>query len=244
MRSGRRWDLIALSAVVAFCGLLYELILAQSMAAVLGGTIGRYQLTIGTYLAAMGVGAYLASAKRIRSRAAENLWRVEIALSIAGGLSPLLFVELGRVASGTPPVGMLATIVLIGALAGAELPLLIAIAERRAGGKNHGATARILAADYAGMLAAAALFVSFFLPRLGLFGTAWMAGALNALAAAATLALLAGEPREQARPRSRLQVALAVSVVAAITQFGALRSADSLQARIVERAYLGEPVIR
>lgn len=223
--------------------MLYELILAQSMAAVLGGTLARYQFTIGVYLASMGLGAYLASLERFRAQAARNFWRVEIALAITGGLTTLLCVELGRL----PYAGAWAYapwIILIGCLGGAELPLLIAIAEKRpnpSGAATHSPTVRILAADYAGMLVAAASFVAFFLPRLGLFGTGWLAGALNAAAAASALLLIDRSRAPDApgsRPRRRLALAALLALLVAGAQLLAFRHADSLQQRIVERAYL------
>jgi hypothetical protein len=71
------------------CSLLYELLLAQTLSALLGNTVLRYNLTIGCYLGALGLGAILCG-----SRPADpvpRLIRVEIGLSVLGGVSVILF---------------------------------------------------------------------------------------------------------------------------------------------------------
>lgn len=221
----KNYDLVVLSAGVAFCGMLYELILAQSLAAVWGSTLERYQVVIGVYLTSMGAGAYLASRLGTRVTAWQGLWIVELVLAIAGGLTPLLCVSLPWISGPW--------IVVIGMLGGAELPLLMEIAETRTGGCR--ATARILAADYLGMLAAGAIFVSWCLPRLGLFGTGWLAGALNACAAIATLGW-AGRPVRKTLPTWK--VVFAVSIAATVGQTWALLHANKLQTAIIEHEYL------
>jgi spermidine synthase len=67
-------------------------------------------------------------------------------------------------------------IALIGALAGAELPLLMAWAGERGRFK-------VLALDYLGMVLACLAFPLLFLPELGLFGTLLLTAALNAVIA-------------------------------------------------------------
>ena len=56
MRSG---ILYSLTLVLSYCSIVYELLLAQSMAATMGNTFLRYNLTIGFYLASLGLGAMI-----------------------------------------------------------------------------------------------------------------------------------------------------------------------------------------
>ena len=49
--------------MLAACSLLYELLIAQTLATLAANTVVWYSVTIGVYLAAMGVGAMSASQK-------------------------------------------------------------------------------------------------------------------------------------------------------------------------------------
>ena len=56
-----------LSFILSGCSLLYELLIAQTLSLIAGNMVIWYSLTVGTYLAAMGVGAILyGSAQRFR----------------------------------------------------------------------------------------------------------------------------------------------------------------------------------
>jgi spermidine synthase len=48
-----------LTIVFAYCSMVYELFLAQTLTSVLGGTNLRYAMTIGLYITSMGIGAWL-----------------------------------------------------------------------------------------------------------------------------------------------------------------------------------------
>ena len=49
--------------VLAFCSIVYELLLGQSLSAFLGNTVLRYSVTIGLYMLSMGIGSLLAEGK-------------------------------------------------------------------------------------------------------------------------------------------------------------------------------------
>ena len=158
------------------------------MAATLGGTFLRYNLTIGLYLASLGAGSLLCS-RAAPGALAETLADVELALAALGALRPLLVhgwdaaafpavTRLGLEFRG--PVHQAAVygfdyglILAVGVLSGFELPLLMRLAgeERR----NE-----VLAVDYAGTLAGALLFAFVLLPGPGALTTAILAGMLNA----------------------------------------------------------------
>ena len=76
-----------LSLVLSACSLLYELLIAQTLTLIAGNMVVWYSLTVGTYLAAMGVGAILYGSS---SRDWRHLYRVEIMLSLVGASSVIL----------------------------------------------------------------------------------------------------------------------------------------------------------
>ena len=84
-----------LSLVLSACSLLYELLIAQTLTLIAGNMVIWYSLTVGTYLAAMGVGAILYGSPD-RSRGWRPLFRVEIMLSLIGAIG-------GVIVTVTPP---------------------------------------------------------------------------------------------------------------------------------------------
>lgn len=167
---------------VAACSLFYELVLAQTLSAILGDTAHRYNVTIGLYIASMGVGALLyEKIKSFNYRA--NLVRVEIILALIGGAAPLLALmwdsywrESGLIGSWVISLGLHSLIVLIGLLSGLELPLLMDMGEK----KRDGFGTSILAFDYAGTLVAAIIFPLILLPAMPLFSIAAVVASINA----------------------------------------------------------------
>jgi spermidine synthase len=187
----------AITFIVSFCSIVYELLLAQTLSTVLGNTVLRYSLTIGFYLAAKGVGAMLCSARRWDS--VRTLLRVEMALITVGGLSVILiniFDVIQKYIYASSPFfqkslfldGCIAEIIFfvlsqsviiaIGILSGFEIPLLIDIAER----EKSGTTNMILGVDYFGSLAGSILFPLVLLPILGIFSISFATAILNGLA--------------------------------------------------------------
>jgi len=196
-QSGARRNMAVLygvTLVVATCSILYELLLAQTLSALLGNTVLRYSITIGCYLGALGVGALLCD--RRTGDAGWRLTRIELGLSVLGGVAvPLLylldmvqrFVYL-HVASGSwwetiaPALFLLVShgvIVAIGLLSGFEVPLLLHLGERfRPQSAN-----RVLGVDYLGALVGSVVFPLVLFRWLGLIAAGFAVGALNALMA-------------------------------------------------------------
>ncbi len=174
--------------VVAVCALVYELLCGTLASYLLGDAVLQFSLVLGTYLFAMGVGAWVS--KSLEARAPSRYVQAELALALVGGLSvPVL---LAGVAAHVPlRPALYAVVFLVGALVGVELPLLVKIL-RRSGSETEGArksasfgdvVARALAYDYVGALAASLLFPLVLVPRLGLVRTSVAAGAVNAVVA-------------------------------------------------------------
>jgi spermidine synthase len=181
--------------VVAVCALVYELLCGTLASYLLGDAVLQFSLVLGTYLFAMGVGAW--ASKSLEPRAASRYVQTELALALVGGLSvPLL---LAGVAAHVPLRPALhAVVFVVGALVGVELPLLVKIlrepesvevaAEPGAAAPPKGQSfgelvARAFAYDYIGALAASLLFPLLLVPRLGLVRTSVVTGAVNAVVA-------------------------------------------------------------
>jgi spermidine synthase len=190
------WPLYAVTLVLAMCSLLYELVLAQTLSALLGNTVLRYSITIGCYLGALGVGSLLCKPDAPDRDPRIRLVRVEVALCIVGasavpcffyfdGIQRYLYFGEGAWAgeSYAPILFLVAThvfIVAIGVLSGFELPLLLSLGERR----RRGSTPRVLGVDYLGSLVGAVVFPLVLLPKLGLIATAFSVALLNGVAGA------------------------------------------------------------
>jgi spermidine synthase len=77
--------------VIAVCGLIYELLAGTLASYMLGDSVTQFSLVIGTYLSAMGVGAWLS--RYIQQHLAQAFVEIELALAFLGGFSaPLLFI--------------------------------------------------------------------------------------------------------------------------------------------------------
>ncbi len=164
--------------VLAFCSIVYELLLGQSLSAFLGNTVLRYSVTIGLYMLSMGIGALSAEGKLVR-HPLTTLLRIEILLTLTGGSSVLVLHMLDAVGYPTIVFSALAhsLIIVIGILTGFEIPLLI---ELRKLDVNNAENA-VLGIDYLGAFAGTIVFAFLFYPRVGLIPTAFMVALLNAL---------------------------------------------------------------
>lgn len=188
--------LLAFTTVVATCSLLYELLLAQTLATTMGNTVLRYNVTIGLYIASMGLGAlcYPRLIQRWRARNERGdevgfVW-IEVLLSVIGFLSPMIVLMVDSLFQRTSVYqGWFAQsfmfsfnhllIVLIGFISGLELPLLMDMAK-----KIHPLLGRrVLGFDYLGTLIAAVSFPILLVPYFNLFTIAAMVALLNGLVA-------------------------------------------------------------
>ncbi|MDP2731249.1 MAG: hypothetical protein Q8O55_12340 [Dehalococcoidales bacterium] len=189
--------------IVAFCSIVYELLMAQALTLMTGNSVVRYSTTIGLYLASLGLGAFLCGDRRL-ARAMGTLWKVEILLSVVGGaavaflyFSHMLYAYLmmnmyktiGLILFFTFSYGVIAV---IGLLSGFELPLLIHIREEE---KEKTANS-VLGVDYFGSLAGGITFALVLLPYLGVLRTGFATAILNVSAALVLLTYMRGMPRK------------------------------------------------
>ncbi|MGB1216676.1 MAG: hypothetical protein ACPG5P_02300, partial [Saprospiraceae bacterium] len=82
--------LISSIFVVGLCSIIYELLISTTSSYFLGDSIKQFSITIGVYMAAMGVGAYLS--RLMTDNLMEKFIEVEVVLGIIGGISvPFLY---------------------------------------------------------------------------------------------------------------------------------------------------------
>jgi len=215
----------AASLVLAACSLLYELLIAQTLATLAANTVVWYSVTIGVYLAAMGLGALLHD-----KYAAGNLWvrlfRVELGLSAVGAVAvPVLnFTHtFGLLLNGNDFTLMsnvvffgsaFVLIALIGMLTGFELPLLIDLGNAAAGEKR--VTNRVLAFDYMGSLLGGLAFPLLLLPSLGLIVIGLLTAGVNFMVALIALLWLLPKSR---RPAFRLAASGSIACAILVALF-------------------------
>lgn len=171
--------LMLTTLMISGCSMVYELIISAVSSYLVGDSTLQYSVTIGLYMCALGVGSFLS--KYIR----KHLWNcftcVEIAIGVVGGCSSLILF-LANLYLASYALVMYLEIILIGTLAGLEIPLLTRIIE--ADRKDLRITlSAIFSFDYIGGLVGSIAFPLLLLPHLDYFATAFLAGTCNLTAA-------------------------------------------------------------
>lgn len=182
------------TVMTACCSILYELLLAQALSTTMGNTALRYNTTIGLYIASMGFGALLYK-RLIKKDILEEFIKIELLLSILGGLAPIMALvfdySFNNIANASgisffsgwiqAPLFTMNHLLIIGIgfLSGLELPLLIDMGKRF----DRKKTNLVLAYDYLGTLIGAILFPIVILPQLHIFTIGYVVSALNLLVA-------------------------------------------------------------
>tara|TARA_R110000868_G_scaffold103710_5_gene285447 strand:+ start:16851 stop:17897 length:1047 start_codon:yes stop_codon:yes gene_type:complete len=167
--------------ILASCSLLYELMLAQTLSSILGDTAHRYNVTIGMYIASMGLGALIYE-KFQAKKLTTSLLKVETLLIVVGGLAPFFSLMLDSSLREYPvllSILLHSLIVAIGVLSGFELPLLMDMGQK----KKEGLSTVVLGVDYLGTLFGAILFPLFLVPLVSLFGISAVVAFFNCVVA-------------------------------------------------------------
>src|SRR3984957_2358669 len=178
-----RWRAVLLASVAACaaCGIIYELALLTLSTSLTGGGIVATSLIVAGYIAALGAGAPLVNP--LLRWAAIAFVAVEALLGIVGGLSAAALYVMFSLVGGSLLMLALGT-ALIGALVGAEVPLLMTLLQRgrTAGATDTGRTlANLNAADYLGALIGGLVWPFVLLPHLGMIRGAAATGVINLL---------------------------------------------------------------
>jgi len=182
-RSQRNLLLLA-AAISSGCGLATELLLGALTGYLVGNASLAHGVAVGGFLAAMGIGSYLsqfvafpAVPGRQQSQLLARFVQIELAIGPLSALLPLGLFAL-FVADGYIWLGLALVTLVLGTLAGLEVPLLTRALEQERGVRN--AIAGVLALDYLGALIGSLAFPLVLLPLLGFFPAAALIRALPA----------------------------------------------------------------
>lgn len=196
--------LLLSAAVVATCGLVYELLAGTLASYLLGDSVTQFSTVIGAYLFAMGIGSWLS--RWVQNRVLEAFIRIELLVGLVGGTSAALLYLMFAWAAHFRIV-LYGEVMLTGVLVGLEIPLLLRILKDQY--EFRDLVARVLSFDYVGALAASIVFPLLCVPYLGLVRTGFFFGLLNVAIALVLLWKLA-PGREVRRLRAAGMVVLLV----------------------------------
>jgi len=199
----------AITFVLAFCSIVYELLLGQTLSAFLGNTVLRFSVTIGLYMMSLGIGSMIAEGRFVE-RPVTSLLRVELLLTLVGGSSVVFLFFIS--ALGVPPwvLSLVAhsIIIGIGILSGFEIPLLINLKNFEAENRDNA----IIGVNYLGAFLGTMVFAFVLYPFVGLVPTAFTVAFLNAVVGVLLLTQ-AKYVAESEKRRYRTMLGLAVTFV-------------------------------
>lgn len=178
-RMSKKYRLLMLTTlIISGCSMCYELIISAVSSYLLGNSTLQYSITIGLYMAALGLGSYVS--KYFKKRLFNVFVMIELCIGIVGGMSAILLF-LANIYIENYDIVMYIEIILIGVLAGAEIPIMTRIIEEDE--KNLSVTlSSIFSFDYIGGLLGSIAFPLLLLPKLGYFATSFLCGLLNIIA--------------------------------------------------------------
>ncbi|MDF1684762.1 MAG: hypothetical protein P1U36_08920 [Legionellaceae bacterium] len=193
-----------LTFVLAFCSIVYELLLGQSLSAFLGNTVLRYSVTIGLYMFSMGMGSLMAEGKLVKS-SVTALLKIEVLLTVMGGFSVifLMFFDAWGMSPVLFSIFAHTLIMIIGVLTGFEVPLLMYLNRV----ENDYAESLVLGVSYLGAFVGTVVFAFVLYPWIGLIPTAFFVALLNA---AVGVALLTQANKVQAADDKKFRGLIAV----------------------------------
>ena len=222
----------AFTFILAFCSIVYELLLGQSLSAFLGNTVLRYSVTIGLYMLSMGIGSLMAEGKFVK-HPVTTLLKIELLLTVTGGFSVIALLVLNSI--GMPQLLFSAfahlLIIIIGIFTGFEIPLLIRLKNLETGRSENS----VLGIDYLGAFCGTVVFAFVFYPVVGLIPTAFFVASLNA---AVGIGLLTQASKVQPQDKTQYRVLIVSQSVLLVTLIACLSSASKIN-ELFLRHYLG-----
>jgi spermidine synthase len=214
-----RWRtraVLATSLGCAACGLVYELGLLNLAGVLVGSSVRTSSLVLGVFVCAMGVGSIVS--KPLAARPLAAFVGVEAGLAVVGGVSgPALYAAFAWFE--VYELAALGFAVVIGALIGAEIPLLMALIGRLRDARASDDAADIMAADYVGALVAGGAFPFLLVPLFGLVRTSLVAGLVNVVLAGGAVAAV-GTTRRRALVAAGVLVPAALVMALAVVRVG------------------------
>ena len=222
----------AFTFILAFCSIVYELLLGQSLSAFLGNTVLRYSVTIGLYMLSMGIGSLMAEGKFVK-HPVTTLLKIELLLTVTGGFSVIALLVLNSI--GMPQLLFSAfahlLIIIIGIFTGFEIPLLIRLKNLETGRSENS----VLGIDYLGAFCGTVVFAFVFYPVVGLIPTAFFVASLNA---AVGIGLLTQASKVQPQDKTQYRVLIVSQSILLVTLIACLSSASKIN-ELFLRHYLG-----
>ncbi|MBP3196636.1 MAG: polyamine aminopropyltransferase [Butyrivibrio sp.] len=176
----KKYRLLMLTTlIISGCSMCYELIISAVSSYLLGNSTLQYSVTIGLYMASLGLGSYIS---KYFSKNLFNIFvSIELGIGVIGGISSLVLF-LANIYISNYELVMYLEIIIIGTLAGAEIPVMTRIIEQDE--NNLKVTlSSIFSFDYIGGLIGSIAFPIILLPKLGYFSTSFLCGLLNIIAA-------------------------------------------------------------
>jgi spermidine synthase len=169
------YTLIFAAFISGLCSIIYELLIATTASYFFGDSVKFFSLTIGIYMASMGVGTFFS--KYIHHHLLARFVAVELTLALLGGISiPALYLTYAAHQDLFLPCYIFFT-VLIGVLIGLEIPFLTRLMDRYC--QLNINIANILSFDYFGALIATLAFPFILLPFLGVYQSSLLFGFTN-----------------------------------------------------------------
>lgn len=175
-------------AVIATCGLVYELVAGALASYLLGDSITQFSLIIGIYLFSMGIGSWFS--KYITKNVMMKFIQIEFIVGLVGGLSAtVLFFSFEFISHFR--LLLFSFVTMTGILVGLEIPLLMRILKDRY--EFSDLVSKVFTVDYIGALFASILFPLVLAPYLGLVRTSLLFGIFNVAVGLWTLSLIKEE---------------------------------------------------
>ena len=176
----KKYRLLMLTTlIISGCSMCYELIISAVSSYLLGNSTLQYSVTIGLYMASLGLGSYVS--KYFTKNLFNIFVTIELGIGVIGGISSLVLF-LANIYISNYALVMYLEIIIIGAFAGAEIPVMTRIIEQDE--NNLKVTlSSIFSFDYIGGLIGSIAFPLILLPKLGYFATSFLCGFMNIVAA-------------------------------------------------------------
>lgn len=122
--------LYIITIIMSICAMVYEFLIAETLTAILGNTILRYNTTVGIYVASMGFGALIIDAIFKDKSDEIKMVMTEIGLSFLGFFSALIILIANYYIFNYPLILNIIVyffVLVIGIMTGFEIPLMFRI---------------------------------------------------------------------------------------------------------------------
>lgn len=188
-RQTESYLILFVSFTTAFVGMAYELWLARFLSSMTQDYLLSQSWTIGSYLLALGIGAYTLSLFKIQNYAKQIL-KIELILALVANLSVFVILGLNLLSEAQllPKIflsqkglvaGLQVVPILIGFICGMELPLLMKWMDK----VSSQSFQLVLGTSYFGGLLASLLLSLFIIPTFGLISSLYVLALITTLAA-------------------------------------------------------------